>query len=64
MKQCAGDSSESRKCLNLSSSSHTAAVREGTVRVRSGEVGGGEEGSAGLGPRGWRGTKLSSLLSF
>lgn len=31
MKQCAGDSSESRKCLNLSSSSHTPAVREGGV---------------------------------
>lgn len=27
MKQCAGDSSESRKCLNLSSSSRTPAVK-------------------------------------
>lgn len=36
MEQCAGDSSESRKCLNLSSSSHqyTAAGERGFITTR------------------------------
>lgn len=43
MKQRAGDSSESRKCLNLSSSSHTPAVREAGA---GGRGWGSEDGEA------------------